>query len=164
MSDKVRELFYKAYGGEAKAALRLKIFSDKADEEGYSQMAKLFRAIARSEEIHGERNLRKLKEIKSTEENLQESFESETQVAHVVYDEFIKEAAEEGDQSAVLIFSQARDVEEIHANLYKEAMNHMMEDRETCYFICKVCGYISDGILPDNCPVCNAGKEQFIEQ
>ncbi len=164
MSDKVREAFYKAYGGEAKAALRLKIFADKADEEGYSQMAKLFRAIARSEEIHGERNLRQLKEIKSTEENLQESFESETQVADVIYDEFIKEATEAGNQSAVLVFSQARDVEEVHAKLYKEAMNHMMEERETRYFICKVCGYISDGILPDSCPVCSAGKEQFVEQ
>ncbi len=164
MSDKVREAFYRAYEGEAKAALRLKVFANKADEEGYSQMAKLFRVIARSEEIHGERNLRQLKDIKNTEENLQESFESETQVAGVVYDKLIKEATEEGDQGAVLIFSQARDVEEVHARLYKEAMNHMMEERETNYFICTVCGFIADGILPDNCPVCSAGKEQFVEE
>ena len=153
-----------AFAGESQAHMKYMIFADQAEKDGYPQMAKLFRAIARSEEIHGERNLRQIKEIKSTEENLQESFESETQVAGVVYDELIKTATEAGDQSAVLIFSQARDVEEVHAKLYKEAMNHMMEEREPQYFICKVCGYISDGILPESCPICSAGKEHFVEQ
>jgi rubrerythrin len=39
-------------------------------------MARLFRVIAFSEEIHGARALRVLKEVKSTEENLAASFES----------------------------------------------------------------------------------------
>ena len=163
MDEKIKEAFYQAYVGEAKAALRLKIFGDKAETEGYSQLAKLFRAIASSEQIHGERSLRMLKEIKSTEENLQESFESESQVAGVTYDKFVKLATEKGEEAAGLIFSQARDVEEVHAKLYKEAMTHLMEERETSYYICKVCGYISDGIIPDECPVCAAKKEQFFE-
>ena len=164
MTDKIKDAFYKAYVGEAKAALRLKIFADKAVEDGYPQIAKLFRAISFSEEIHGTRSLRMLKEIKSTEENLQDSFESETKVADVVYDEFIKLAVEADDQGAGLIFSQARDVEEVHGKLYKEAMTHMIEERETTYYICKVCGYISDGVLPDECPVCAAKKDQFVEK
>ena len=163
MTDKVKDAFYKAYVGEAKAALRLKIFAEKADEDGYPQIAKLFRAIAFSEEVHGTRSLRMLKEIKSTEENLQASFDSETNVAELVYDEFIKLAVEADNQSAGLIFSQARDVEEIHGKLYKEAMNHMLEERETTYYICKVCGFISDGVLPEECPVCAAKKDQFVE-
>ncbi len=163
MAGNVTEAFHEAYTGEAKAALRLKVFAEKAEKEGYPQMAKLFRTISRSEEIHGERNLRMLKEINSTEKNLEESFESEIKVADVAYDSFIKLATEEGNEPASLIFSQARDVEEGHAKLYKEAMNHFMEERETSYHICRVCGYVSDGVLPDNCPVCAAGKEQFIK-
>ncbi len=161
MSDKLKEAFYQAWVGEAKAALRLKIFSKKAEQDGYPQMARLFSAIARSEEIHGERTLRRLKEIGTTEENLQASFESEVRVADVAYDGFIKLAQEEGDEAAGLILSQSRDAEEIHAKLYKEAMNHLMEERETTYHICQVCGYIADGVLPDACPICGVDKENF---
>ncbi len=161
--DKVEDALYEAYVGEAKAALRLKLFAAKADEEGYPQVGKLFRVIARSEEIHGTRSLQMLKEGRSTEENLAASFESETKVAEVAYDKFIKVAGEERNDQAVMAFSQARDVEETHAKLYKEAMGHLMEERETTYFVCKVCGYVSDGALPDECPICSANKEQFEE-
>jgi rubrerythrin len=160
MAD-IKDALYQAYAGEAKAALRLKVFADKARQEGYSQMAKLFSVIAFSEEIHGKRALNLLKEVKGTEENLTASFESEQKVAGVAYDQFVKLAEAEGNKAAVLHFSQSRDVEEIHAKLYKEAMNHFMEERETSYYVCKICGFVSDGMLPDECPVCNAKKDQF---
>ena len=44
--DKIKEALSQAYTGEAKAALRLKVYAQKAEEEGYKQMAKLFRVIA----------------------------------------------------------------------------------------------------------------------
>lgn len=161
MDDKIREAMQQAYTGEAKAALRLKLYAEKADAEGYKQIARLFRVIAFSEEIHGKRALRVLKELKTTEENLNASFESEKATAEIAYDQFVKMAEAAGDKPALLHFSQSRDVEETHANLYKQAMNHFMEERETVYYVCKVCGYVSDGILPDECPVCGAKKEQF---
>jgi rubrerythrin len=160
--DKVKEALHQAYTGEAKAALRLKAYAEKAEAEGLKQIAKLFRVIALSEEIHGLRALRVLREIGKTEENLAASFESEQNVAGVAYDAFIREAEAAGNRPAVLHFSQSRDVEEGHAKLYKEAMNHLLEERETSYFVCEVCGYVSDGVLPDACPVCGASKEQFV--
>src|SRR5512137_1042914 len=108
--DKVKDAFHQAYTGESKAALRLKIYAKKADEEGMPQMAKLFRVISFSEEIHGERALRMMREIKNT--------------------------AEDNDDAAMLVFAQSKDVEDVHAKLYKEAMNHLMEDRETTYYVC----------------------------
>ena len=162
MDEKIREALNQAYVGEAKASLRLKVYAQKAEAEGYKQMAKLFNVIAFSEEIHGARALRVLREIKSTEENLASSFESETQVAEVAYDKFVKLAEEAGDKESLLHFSQSRDVEETHAKLYKQAMSHFMEERETIYYVCKVCGYVADGVLPDECPVCGAKKEQFV--
>jgi len=74
MDEKIREALRQAYVGEAKAALRLKVFAERADAEGYKQIARLFRVISFSEEIHGKRALRVLKDVKSTEENLAESF------------------------------------------------------------------------------------------
>ena len=159
--DKIQEALNQAYAGEAKAALRLKVYAQKAEDEGYKQMAQLFRVISFSEEIHGARALRVLKEIKSTEENLADSFESEKKVAEVAYDQFVKLAEEVGNKEAVLHFSQSKDVEETHAKLYKEAMSHFMEERETTYYVCKVCGYVADGVLPDECPVCGAKAKMF---
>jgi rubrerythrin len=156
-----RDALQQVYAGEAKAALRLKVYAEKAEEEGFPQIAKLFRVIAWSEEIHGARALRVLKEIRTTEENLAESFQSEQGVAEVAYSRFVKEAEAEGNQAAVLHFSQSRDVEETHAKLYKEAMNHLLEERGTTYHVCLVCGYVADGVLPEICPVCGAGKEKF---
>ena len=157
-----REALRQAYTGEAKAALRLKVYAEKAEEEGYPQIAKLFRVIAFSEEIHGERALKVLKEIKTTEENLAESFQSERGVAEVAYGEFVRLAEAEGEQAAVVHFRQSKDVEEGHANLYKEAMNHLLAERETTYYVCLVCGYVADGTRPEACPVCGAKADQFL--
>ena len=163
MNDKIKDAMKKAFEGEAKANLKLLVFAEKAKEEGYSQIAKLFGVIAFSESIHGRRVLKYLKELKGTEENLKESFESETKVAGHAYGEFIKLTSESDDRAALTIFTQSRDVEEVHANLYKEAMNHMLEDTDTTYHVCSVCGYVSDGVLPERCPVCGVPKEKFVE-
>lgn len=160
--DELKDALHQAYTGEAKAALRLKLFADTAEKEGYPQIAKLFRVISFSEELHGTRALRMLKEIKDTQANLSSSFESETKVAGVAYDKFIKLAEEDGNKAASMYFSQSRDVEEVHAKLYKEAMDHMLEEKETTYYVCEICGYVSDGILPEECPVCGAKKEKFV--
>ena len=163
MDEKLKEVFHKIYEGEAKASLRLKIFAKKADQEDLPQIAKLFRVIAFSEEIHGERALRMLREIKDTDTNLKESFQSETRVAGVAYDNFIELAEKVGDIPASTLFSNSRDVEEGHAKLYKYAINHLIGERETTYYVCQVCGYVSDGVLPETCPVCSAPKDQFLE-
>jgi rubrerythrin len=156
-----KEALHQAYAGEAKAALRLKVYADRADEEKLPQIAKLFRVISFSEEIHAKRALKALREVKKTEDNLADSILSEQGVAAVAYDRFVKEAEAEGNHAAVLHFRQSRDVEDTHVKLYKEAMNHLLEERETSYYICLVCGYIADGVLPETCPVCGAGKERF---
>lgn len=163
MDDRIKAIFKSIYEGEAKAALRLKLFAKQADREDLPQIAQLFRVISFSEEIHGERALKMLKEIKSTEENLKESFESETTVAEVAYDQFLKVAADVGDNGASMIFSHSRDVEDIHAKLYKKALDHLMTETQTTYYVCQVCGYVADGMLPDECPVCSAPQNQFRE-
>ena len=162
MSD-INNLHHQAYTGEAKAAIRLKIYADKAEQEGYAQIAKLFRVISFSEEIHASRSLRALREVMATEENLAASFESETKVAGIAYEGFIKAAIEAKDAVSETIFSQSRDVEESHAKLYQKAMNHMLDENETAYYVCKICGYVSDFIEPEVCPVCKAPRSQFVK-
>jgi len=163
LKDKTRSNVYQAFVGEAKAYHRLLAFARKAGEEGYEQIAKLFRAVAAAEGVHAERHLRLMGEavVKSTEENLQFSFESETTVNEVYYPQFIQDAEDEGERAAALTFSQARDVEEGHAALYKRALNAMLRDENHDYHVCEVCGYVAEREAPDRCPICNARREKF---
>lgn len=160
---RTEENLYAAFVGEAKAHLRLLGYAERADKEEYPQMARLFRAIAAAERVHAIKHLRLLKIIRSTEENLQASFESETTVSENVYPEFIRQAEADANKPATISFSHARDAEEVHAKLYKKAIGHMLDEAETVYHVCDVCGYVVDGEAPEACPVCGAPKDRFFE-
>ena len=163
MGEKTERNLYEAFVGEAKAYHRLMAFARKAEEEEYPMVAKLFRAVAAAEGVHAERHLRLLGEavVKGTEENLQFSFETETTVNSVYYPQFIQDAEEDGDGRAALTFSQARDVEEGHAALYKKALGALIRDEEYDYHVCTVCGYVAERDVPDECPVCGAKPAKF---
>jgi rubrerythrin len=163
MQERTQRNAYEAFVGEAKAHFRLLAFARKAEAEDYAQIAKLFRAVAAAEGVHAERHLRQLGEavVRDTEDNLSTSFERESTVNQVYYPQFIREAEEEGERAAALVFSQARDVEEGHAALYKRAMTAMLRDESHDYHVCRVCGYIAEREAPDRCPVCNAKRELF---
>lgn len=153
---------YDAYTGESKAVVRLKAFAVKAEEEEYEAVAKLFRAVSESEFVHALNNLRLLREIKDTETNLEEALASEQKIAAVSYDSFIAEAEAEGEKAASAMFAYARDVEKRHAKLYEGALQHMVADKVPDYYVCGVCGYVADDVLPEKCPICGAPEEKFI--
>jgi rubrerythrin len=163
VDEETRRHLYEAFVGEAKAHIRLLAFARRAKEEGFDQIAKLFRAIAAAEEVHAGSHLRLLGEaiVQGTEENLASSFEREKTINQVTYPQFIVAAERAGEQGAVLSFSYARDVEEGHAILYKQAMEHMLQDQVSDYYVCGVCGYTSDGVLPEECPICGAKSKSF---
>ena len=163
MKAKTLDNVNKAFIGEAKAYFRLLAYAVKADEEEIPQMALLFRAIAEAERVHATRHLNLIKDlvVKDTDTNLEKSFQRETAISETDYPEMLKDAEEEGESAAALVFSQARDVEGYHAKLYDRAIYHTIKDKQTTYHICQVCGYVADGKAPDKCPVCGAPNEKF---
>ena len=163
MGEKTLRNVHAAFVGEAKAYFRLLAYAEASAAEELPEIAALFRAVAEAERVHATRNLRLLGEVmvKDSEANLQASFEREEAAAGVFYPEFIWDAEEEGDRQAVLSFSQARDVEEGHASLYKRALQHLISATAPTYQVCQVCGYIAEGEPPARCPICNAPEEQF---
>jgi rubrerythrin len=151
-----------AFAAESKASIRNAAFARKADMEGYTQIARLFRAVAEAESVHAHRYILLMRgKVAATEENLRVAFENEIRANVEEYPRLIQEATEEGQQGAVKAFSQARDVENTHAELYKKAMNDMLADRQTDYWVCRVCGHVHENEAPDNCPVCGAVKGKF---
>jgi len=148
------------FAAEAKANIRDQAFAIKAEQEGFPAIAGLFRAVAESEAIHAFHHLRLLGAIADTQENLQAAFEREN-YATDAYPEFIKTANDEGDSQVATIFSYHRDVEKGHAKLYEKALDRLMDPQGVDYYVCSVCGYVSVGSAPDECPICGAPKDKF---
>lgn len=163
MKQRTQENIYKAFIGEAKAYFRLLAFADKAEEEEVPQIALLFRAIAEAERVHATRHLNLVKEVlvKDTDTNLEKSFQSEKSISENEYPDLLKDAQEDGEDAAALVFSQARDAEAYHAKLYERAIYDVIKDTVKDYYVCQVCGYVTDKKIPDKCPVCGAPKEKF---
>lgn len=161
--SKTVENLKEAFAGESQANRKYLAFAKKAEEEGYKQVSKLFMAAALSETVHALNHLKELKEIKSTRENLEESIKGETYEFQSMYPEMIKTAGEEGNESAARSFHLANEVEKIHANLYKKALENLGNNEEFDYYVCKVCGYTAEKEAPDACPVCGAKKTAFIK-
>ena len=138
-------------------------YAEKADEEEVPQIALLFRAIAEAERVHATRQLNLVKDmiVKDTDTNLEKSFQREKSISENEYPKFLKEAEDEGEKAAALVFSHARDAESFHAKLYERAIYHVIKDIIKAYHVCQVCGYVTDKKLPDKCPICGAPKEKF---
>lgn len=162
MSEKTEKNLAYAFAAESKASIRNETFAKKAEVEGYPQIARLFRAVSDAESVHARRYLMLMRgKIGSTEENLDAAFHNEIRANVDEYPKLIRDASDEEESGVLRAFSQARDVESRHAELYKKAMNDMLSDREAVYYVCQVCGYVSEEKAPDNCPVCGAVKSKF---
>ena len=151
-----------AFAGESQANRKYLAFAKKADDEGYPQIANLFRAAAEAETVHAHNHLRALKGIRSTKENLNEAIEGETHEFVNMYPEMIEAAKAEGNKEAERTFRYANEVEKMHANLYQRLLDNLDSIKETyAYYVCPVCGYTAEKEPPGSCPICGTKGELF---
>lgn len=153
-----------AFAGESQANRKYLAFAKKADEEGYPQIARLFRAAAHAETIHAHNHLKALEGIKSTAENLQEAASGENYEAVSMYPPMLADAETEGDKRAARSFRWALEVEKVHEGLYREAAESLVSGKdlpEGEYYVCPICGYTHKGPMSERCPVCGAPPERF---
>lgn len=150
-----------AFAGESQANRTYLAFAKKADEEGYAQAARLFRAAADAETVHAHAHLKVLGGINDTASNLKEAISGETHEFTSMYPGFIEEAEKDGNAAAAMSFKNANAVEEIHAGLYQKALDSLGSNEETVYYVCQVCGNTVEGEAPDKCPICGAPKKMF---
>lgn len=166
-----------AFNGESNAHARYLEFAKKADSEGYLQVAALFRAAARAEEIHAGNHATVIKKlggnpsaniekitVKSTKENLEAAVKGETYERDTMYPEFIKEARAKANKDALETFTQAKTAEAEHAKLYAAALNDLpkMKAKGVTYYVCTVCGYTTTKMDFSKCPSCFSPKEKYV--
>ncbi len=159
--SKTEKNLKEAFAGESQANRKYLAFAKKAEQEGYRQVAKLFRAAADAETVHAHNHLKELGGIRSTKENLEEAITGETHEFKNMYPQMIEEANTEGVKGAVRSFAYANDVEKVHAALYQKALDSLGKNPEADIYVCQVCGYTVEGEAPDECPVCKAKKQSF---
>lgn len=147
-----------AFAGESQANRKYLAFAKKAEEEGFKQIAKLFRAAAEAETVHAHSHLRELGGIKATKENLAEAISGETHEFQSMYPQMIADAEAEGNKGALRSFTYANEVEKIHADLYQKALDAIGKNQATDYYVCQVCGNTVENEAPDECPICKAKK------
>ena len=151
-----------AFAGESMANRKYLAFAEKADQEGYKQVAKLFRAAADAETVHAKNHLRVMGGVGKTIDNLKNAVAGETHEFKEMYPKFIEEAKKENVSDAIILsLDVASRVERIHASLIKKALDNLGKNKEADYHVCQICGHTVEGDAPDKCPICNAPKEMF---
>lgn len=153
-----------AFAGESQDNHRYLFFADKADEEGYPQVARLFRATAEAETVHARNHFNAMDGVGSTKDNLLAGVTGEHYEFTRVYPIFIDEAESENNERARITFEYADKVEQIHHNHFEkafEAVKTGQKLKDEPYFVCQVCGNTISEQAPEKCPVCGASGSKF---
>jgi len=166
--------------GETTASAKYAAFAQKAREEGYNAVAKLFDAASKSESIHAANHKKVFEElgqkmeefipafdVKSTVENLQSAIEGETYEVTTMYPQFMNDAKAEKVEKALKSFTWASDTEKKHQQFYTKALEALNSNAETTltmdYAICPVCGNTFEKAkVEEKCPFCQTSKEKFL--
>lgn len=155
-----------AFAGESQAHMRYLVFADKAEKEGKSNVAKLFRAISYAEQVHATNHLRALGDVGSSEDNLDEAIGGENFEVEEMYPAYDVVAKLQEEKEAIRSVHYAIEAEKIHSAMYTKARQVVKEGKDIDIgdvYICPVCGYTAEGDVPDNCPVCGVSKEKFVK-
>lgn len=162
--SKTQENLKSAFAGESQANRKYLAFAKAAEKEGKINLAKLFRAVAEGETVHALKHLSVLGAVKDSVENLKSAISGETYEIETMYPEFIETAEQENEKAAVVSFTGANKVEQVHQKKFTEALAQVEGGNdipEVKYYVCQVCGNLEIGEAPENCPICNAPKSSF---
>jgi len=167
-----------AFAGESQAHMRYAIFSERAEKEGVPNVARLFRAVSRAEQVHATNHYTELRKVRgdflvaaaapfgpgSTSENLQVGIDGETFEIEEIYPIYEEAAKFQEEKGAERTFDWALQTEKVHAAMYREAKRVVDEGKDPeidDIHICLVYGYTIEGDLPEKCPICNAKRDRF---
>lgn len=158
-----------AFAGESQARNKYTFYSKKAKEEGYIQIAKIFKETAKNEREHAKLWFKFLHdgEIPTTTVNLADAAAGEHYEWTDMYANFAKEAREEGFNDIAFLFEKVAVIEKEHEERYKKLLENVTEKKvfqkgEKVVWQCSNCGFTYEGEkAPEVCPVCKYKKAYF---
>lgn len=158
-----------AFAGESQARNKYTYFASKAKKDGYVQIAAIFEETANNEKEHAKLWYKLLNggNIGSTVENLKEAAGGENYEWTDMYDNFAKEAREEGFEEIAKLFEGVAAIEKEHEERYRKLLENV--EKELVFskdgdviWQCTNCGHICVGKkAPEVCPVCAHPQAYF---
>jgi rubrerythrin len=152
-----------AFAGESQANRKYLAFARQAEKEGYSQIAKVFRAAAEAETLHALAHLANMGGVGSTLENLRAAVAGETYEFTEMYPPMVEQAKAENHKARHML-GYANSAEKVHAGLFGQALAALQSGADLSkmdVYLCPVCGDIEFGAPPDKCPICGAPASKF---
>lgn len=170
-----------AFAGESQARSRYTLFAKKAKEEGYHQIAKIFKKTAKQELAHATIFFDRLEGgsveitaaypagvVADTLTNLREAAAGEREEWSGLYTDFAKTAEEEGFPDVARMFRMVAKVEIEHEKRYQRLIERMEKgevfssDDSEQEWQCSHCGFVFKGKdAPKRCPVCGYEQGEF---
>jgi len=162
----VKRFLQDAFAGESQAHMRYLIFAERAEEEGFPNVARLFKAIAYAEFVHAKNHLSELGMVGSTAVNLGAAVEGEEFEVNEMYPVYYEAAKLQGETGAQRTIRFAMEAEKGHAELYSRAREAVLKGQDADIgkiYVCPICGYTVDGEAPGRCPICGCPGDKFVE-
>ena len=153
-----------AFAGESQAHMKYLIFAERAEQENFPNVARLFRAIAYAEQVHAANHFKALGHLGQTADNLQAAIGGETFEVEEMYPAYRAVAELQEEKSAVRTTTWALEAEKVHAGMYEQARQAVLAGQDAAVgdlYICEACGWTVEGEAPDRCPICGAPRDKF---
>ncbi len=164
---KTEENLAAAFAGESQARNKYTYFAKVARKEGYHYIAKVFEEAAENEIRHAKDEYVLLKGLGDTADCLKKAIDGEHHETVSMYPDFAKDAEEEGNQKAAILFKQIARVEAHHRDRYKKLLEmvengNVFKRDEPIKWKCSECGYIVNGTEPPpKCPCCKHPRKYY---
>ena len=156
-----------AFAGESQARNKYTYFASVAKKEGYQQIAAIFEQTANNEKEHAKLWFKALQGIGDTAANLKAAAEGEYYEWTEMYDQFAKDAEEEGFTALAAQFRMVAAIEKTHEERYRKLlsnveMQQVFEKAGEAIWECRNCGHLVMGKkAPLACPVCAHPQSYF---
>jgi rubrerythrin len=164
-----------AYAKSVNYARMYSLFTRRAEKDRLLNVANLYHAVARSEQIHANLHAQLLRQygvepvtpqeeavtVGTTLQTLKLASSSEEIEYGKMYPNLIHTAELERDSAAAAQFRLTQEVDTQHGELFKEALGRATRIPKASYYVCGGCGYIMTSEKTDECPVCHSRKDKF---
>ena len=165
---KTEKNLMEAFAGESQARNKYTYFASVAKKEGYEQIAAIFLQTAENEKEHAKLWFKALGGLGDTAANLAAAAEGENYEWTDMYDQFAKDAEEEGFKALAFQFRAVAAIEKAHEERYRKLLSNVEMQQvfakgDMTMWECRNCGHLVMGLkAPAVCPVC-AHPQSFFE-
>jgi rubrerythrin len=152
-----------AFAGESQANRKYLAYARKAEQDGFPNVARLFRAAAEAETVHALGHLQSMGGVGSTVDNLKDAVSGETYEHTTMYPPMLEQAEQEGHRGKTMI-GRAMQAEVVHAELYQQALESVLAGQDLAtadIYYCPVCGHVEVGQPDQACPICGLAAEKY---